>query len=162
MLFCISFSLDWFTNWIPLIYDIVSILWALTLLTGYVSCYYRYPTLPSRYFLSLPIKQLAHKDGALVALWVTNREKLRTFVEKELFPAWGVTHMATFHWLKVTSHFSSPFQYNNTVLCVLQVREDGTLICDLDLFHHRPYETLLLGYCKSKVRPKEAIVSSLS
>ncbi|XWS24326.1 hypothetical protein CRYUN_Cryun28dG0091800 [Craigia yunnanensis] len=59
-------------------------------------------------------------DGALVALWVTNREKLRNLVEKELFPAWGV-------------------------------KGDGSLISDLDLFHHRPYECLILGYCHGKV-----------
>ncbi|KAI3960734.1 hypothetical protein MKW92_040232 [Papaver armeniacum] len=86
-----------------------------------------YPTLPNRYFLSLPIKQLTHTKGALVALWVTNREKLRTFVEKELFPLWGVSYSAIFYWLKV--------------------KADGSLINELDLFHHRPYECLLLGYC---------------
>ncbi|XP_010498348.1 PREDICTED: methyltransferase-like protein 2 [Camelina sativa] len=86
----------------------------------------KYPTLPNRYFLSLPIKQLAHAEGALVALWVTNREKLLNFVEKELFPAWGVKYVATKYWLKV--------------------KPDGTLICDLDLVHHKPYEYLLLGY----------------
>ncbi|XP_002510345.2 methyltransferase-like protein 2 isoform X2 [Ricinus communis] len=86
-----------------------------------------YPTLPNRYFLSLPIKQLTHTDGALVGLWVTNREKLRSFVEKELFPAWGVSYAACFHWLKV--------------------KADGSLVSDLNLFHHRPYECLLLGYC---------------
>ncbi|KHG14750.1 hypothetical protein F383_18060 [Gossypium arboreum] len=89
-----------------------------------------YPTLPNRYFLSLPIKQLTHRGGALVALWVTNREKLRTFIEKELFPAWGVRYVSTFYWLKV--------------------KGDGSLISDLDLFHHRPYECLLLGYCQGK------------
>ncbi|OVA18650.1 MT-A70-like [Macleaya cordata] len=86
-----------------------------------------YPTLPNRYFLSLPIKQLTHTEGALVALWVTNREKLRIFVEKELFPMWGVSYAAVFYWLKL--------------------RADGSLIGELDLFHHRPYECLLLGYC---------------
>ncbi|CAN0922092.1 Methyltransferase-like protein 2 [Linum grandiflorum] len=91
-----------------------------------------YPTLPSRYFLSLPIKQLVHSDGALVALWVTNRERLRRFVEEELFPSWGVTYAATIFWLKV--------------------KPDGSLTSDLDLFHHRPYECLLLGYCDGKVR----------
>ncbi|KAL1163592.1 hypothetical protein V6Z11_A06G012000 [Gossypium hirsutum] len=59
-----------------------------------------YPTLPNRYFLSLPIKQLTHRGGALVALWVTNREKLRTVIEKELFPAWGVRYVSTIYWLK--------------------------------------------------------------
>ncbi|KAF7817557.1 Methyltransferase-like protein 2 [Senna tora] len=91
----------------------------------------RYPTLPNRYFLSLPIKQIIHTDGALVALWVTNREKLRSFVERELFPAWGVSYAATFYWLKV--------------------KANGSLISDLDLFHHRPYESLILGYICGKV-----------
>jgi hypothetical protein len=61
----------------------------------------RYPTLPNRSLLSLPVKQLAHADGALVALWITNREKLRQFAEKELFPAWGITPAAVWYWLKV-------------------------------------------------------------
>ncbi|KAJ0257376.1 Methyltransferase-like protein 2 [Hirschfeldia incana] len=86
----------------------------------------KYPTLPNRYFLSLPIKQLTHAEGALVALWVTNREKLLNFVEKELFPAWGVKYVATMYWLKV--------------------KPDGTMISDVDLVHHKPYEYLLLGY----------------
>ncbi|XP_006416515.2 methyltransferase-like protein 2 isoform X2 [Eutrema salsugineum] len=86
----------------------------------------KYPTLPNRYFLSLPINQLTHAEGALVALWVTNREKLLNFVEKELFPAWGIKYVATMYWLKV--------------------RPDGTLICDMDLVHHKPYEYVLLGY----------------
>ncbi|XP_074380868.1 methyltransferase-like protein 2 isoform X2 [Apium graveolens] len=85
----------------------------------------KYQTLPNRFFLSLPIKQLSHTEGALVALWVTNREKLRAFVENELFPKWGVKYVATMYWVKA----------------------DGSLISDLDLFHHRPYECLLLGYC---------------
>ncbi|CAM8927877.1 unnamed protein product [Rhodiola kirilowii] len=90
-----------------------------------------YPTLPNKYFLSLPIKKLAHSEGALVALWVTNREKLRNFVERELFDKWEVKHVATYYWLKV--------------------KADGSLISELDLFHHRPYECLLLGYCYGDV-----------
>lgn len=34
---------------------------------------------------------------------------------------------------------------------VLQVKSDGSLISDLDLFHHRPYECLLIGYCHGEV-----------
>ncbi|KAI4388421.1 hypothetical protein MLD38_000747 [Melastoma candidum] len=86
----------------------------------------RYPTLPNRYFLSLPINELAHREGAIVALWLTNREKFHRFVEKELFPSWGVKHIATLYWLKV--------------------KPDGSLLCNLDLSHHRPYEYLLLGH----------------
>lgn len=90
----------------------------------------KYQTLPNRYFLSLPIKQLMHTDGALVALWVTNREKLRRFVENDLFPEWGVKYAATYYWLKV--------------------KADGSLISELDLFHHRPYECLIIGYLHGK------------
>ncbi|KAH7665436.1 MT-A70-like protein [Dioscorea alata] len=105
-----------------------------------------YPTLPNRYLLYLPIKQLAHIDGALVVLWITNREKLRAFVEDELFPAWGVADISEFFWLKV--------------------KPDGSLIGELDLFHHRPYECLLLGYInaknvKSKKIPKNQVIVSI-
>lgn len=85
-----------------------------------------YPTLPNRYLFSIPMRQLAHPEGALVALWVTNREKLRMFVEKDLFPAWGVSYAASLYWLKVT--------------------EDGHILSNLDLPHHKPYECILLGY----------------
>ncbi|XP_058070655.1 methyltransferase-like protein 2 isoform X2 [Magnolia sinica] len=67
-----------------------------------------YPTLPNRYFLSLPVKQLTHTRGALVALWVTNREKLWVFVEKELFPAWGITNATLLYWLKGTDSEHQP------------------------------------------------------
>ncbi|KAG6509684.1 hypothetical protein ZIOFF_027684 [Zingiber officinale] len=90
-----------------------------------------YPTLPNRHFLYLPIKELAHEQGALVALWITNREKLRIFVEKDLFPAWGVRDFSVCYWLKV--------------------RSDGSLIGELDFFHHRPYECLLLGYINLQI-----------
>ncbi|KAK6938782.1 MT-A70-like, partial [Dillenia turbinata] len=63
--------------------------------------------------------------GALVALWVTNWERL-----EELFLAWGVRYMTSFDWLKV--------------------KTDGSLIGELDLFHHRPYECLLLGYSEGE------------
>lgn len=42
----------------------------------------------------------------------------------------------------------------------LQVKPDGLMIGDLDLFHHRPYECLILGYCYNKASLQIAIVSS--
>jgi len=62
-----------------------------------------YPMLPSFNLLSVPIPQLMHPDGCLVALWVTNREKLRRFIEESLLEAWGLRHFATWHWLKVAT-----------------------------------------------------------
>lgn len=97
-----------------------------------------YPTLPNRYLLYLPVQELAHPAGALLVLWITNREKLWKFVEDELLPSWGVKDPTVFYWLKVKS--------------------DGSLIGDLDLFHHRPYECLLLGYInvnkEAELKPK--------
>ena len=127
----------------------------------------RYPTLPNRYFLSLPIRQLTHTGGALLALWVTNREKLRAFVEKELFPSWGVKYMASLDWLKViffplgalflyvVKVIAKTAGYNTTNIWFtfgFQVNADGLLTSELDLFHHRPYECLLVGYCHGGVR----------
>ncbi|KAL5218945.1 hypothetical protein ABZP36_019629 [Zizania latifolia] len=85
-----------------------------------------YPTLSNRHLLYLPVQELAHSAGALLALWITNREKMWKFVEEELFPSWGIKDLTVFYWLKV--------------------KPDGSLIGDLDLFHHRPYECLLAGY----------------
>ena len=65
----------------------------------------RYPTLPDKYLLSLPLKELAHSDGAVVGLWVTNREKLRTFVDNELLPTWGMVNCTTWYWLKVQCRY---------------------------------------------------------
>ncbi|CAN1797994.1 Methyltransferase-like protein 2 [Linum perenne] len=65
-----------------------------------------YPTLPNHYLFSLPIKQLVHSDGALVALWVTIRERLQRFIDEELFPSYGVTYAATIFWLKVIHYLS--------------------------------------------------------
>lgn len=38
----------------------------------------------------------------MLALWVTNRERLRRFVDMELLPRWGLETVATWFWLKVT------------------------------------------------------------
>lgn len=38
---------------------------------------------------------------------------------------------------------------------VLQVKANGSLINDLDLFHHRPYECILLGLCHGEMNPKD-------
>lgn len=38
----------------------------------------------------------------LLALWVTNRERHRRFVDAELLPAWGLRQVAAWYWLKVT------------------------------------------------------------
>ncbi|KAK7100563.1 hypothetical protein V1264_023492 [Littorina saxatilis] len=74
--------------------------------------------------LHLPIARLA-RPGCLVALWVTNNDRLEDHCLNTLFPAWGVTSVARWHWLKVT--------------------QTGDLISSMDEGHKKPYEILLLG-----------------
>lgn len=62
--------------------------------------YFRYNWLPTQRLLELSIPKLA-AEGALVAVWVTNKRKLAIFIRQILFPKWNVHHMAEWHWLKV-------------------------------------------------------------
>lgn len=38
-----------------------------------------------------------------MALWLTDRQRLRRFVEGELLPAWGLRPLAHWVWLKVAA-----------------------------------------------------------
>ena len=58
---------------------------------------------------------LGLQERGVLALWVTNRERHRRFIDAELLPAWGLRHVATWHWLKVT--------------------DDGQLVSPLVLLH---------------------------
>ncbi len=55
----------------------------------------------------LPLSSLA-ADGALIVVWVTNKQKLLRYVQEKLFPAWGVQQAAQWLWLKVPVVYSSP------------------------------------------------------
>ena len=73
---------------------------------------------------SLPVPDLL-APGALVAIWVTNKQKYLRFTKTELFPHWSVELVAEWYWVKVT--------------------RKGELVTDLDSPHKKPYEPLLLG-----------------
>jgi N6-adenosine-specific RNA methylase IME4 len=40
-------------------------------------------------------------EGGVVAVWITNRAKIRKVVVEKLFPAWGLELVAHWYWLKV-------------------------------------------------------------
>ncbi|KAL0023098.1 hypothetical protein WJX77_000936 [Trebouxia sp. C0004] len=84
----------------------------------------KYPTLPSRDLKAIPLQKLMHQEGCLVAMWVTNRERHHRFIHEELLPHWGLLHVATWLWLKVTNA--------------------GELVSLLEVTHRRPYEVLML------------------
>lgn len=73
---------------------------------------------------SLPVPQLV-APGALVGVWVTNKQKYLRFTKSELFPHWSVELVAEWFWAKVTRR--------------------GELVTDLDSPHKKPYEPLLIG-----------------
>eukprot|EP00038_Savillea_parva_P026177 m.51961 g.51961 ORF g.51961 m.51961 type:complete len:493 (-) comp7346_c0_seq1:58-1536(-) len=85
-----------------------------------------YATLPNDTLEDLPVARLCH-PGTLVAVWCTNKARHVRFVEDELFRAWGVTHVATWHWVKVRPH--------------------GDFVHPLDSPHKKPYEPLLIARC---------------
>ena len=78
---------------------------------------------------SLPVPHLL-APGALVGIWVTNKQKYLRFTRTELFPHWSVELVAEWYWVKVT--------------------RKGELVTDLDSLHKKPYEPLLLGRFTTK------------
>lgn len=65
--------------------------------------------------------------GALVCVWVTNNKAYSDYVLHTLFPSWGVRHVATWFWLKLTA-------------------QTGELATGaVDSAHRKPWEPLLLG-----------------
>ena len=73
---------------------------------------------------SLPVPHLV-APGALVGVWVTNKQKYLRFTKSELFPHWSVELVAEWFWAKVTRR--------------------GELVTELDSPHKKPYEPLLIG-----------------
>lgn len=84
----------------------------------------KYQWLEWKQMLQLPIRELS-AVGGLVAVWVTNKRKLVNWVKKTLFPQWGVTSVAEWIWLKVTTK--------------------GEYVFPIDSLHKKPYEILLIG-----------------
>ncbi|XP_037076821.1 uncharacterized protein LOC119097993 [Pollicipes pollicipes] len=83
-----------------------------------------YEFLESASLARLPVARLA-ADGALVAVWCTNSAAHQHTLRHVLFPAWGVTECATWHWAKVTQH--------------------GRPVSAAGQHSKRPYEPLVLG-----------------
>jgi N6-adenosine-specific RNA methylase IME4 len=68
---------------------------------------------------------MLQQPGSLLALWMTNRPRHHRFVHEKLFPAWGVVHVATWYWLKVTNA--------------------GDPVSPLHSLHRHPFEQLWLA-----------------
>lgn len=59
-------------------------------------------------------------EGGVVAVWITNRAKIRKVVVEKLFPAWGLELVAHWYWLKVSylliENGNYKYQYQDNVL----------------------------------------------
>jgi N6-adenosine-specific RNA methylase IME4 len=83
-----------------------------------------YDTIDRRCLLYLPVTKLLSPTG-LVAVWVTNKIAHIQFVRRSLFKAWGLTEVAEWWWIKVTS--------------------SGHHVVEPGCLHRHPYEILLIG-----------------
>ncbi|GAX83599.1 hypothetical protein CEUSTIGMA_g11024.t1 [Chlamydomonas eustigma] len=105
----------------------------------------KYSTLPAREIMKLPVPELLCAEEGLVAMWVTNREKILRCVaqellprlddvtrliiplitQQELLPRWGLRLLRTWLWVKVDA-------------------DSGQPIIPLDCMHRHCYEHLLI------------------
>lgn len=53
--------------------------------------------------LSDLLQESAKHNPVLVGVWVTNHTKCRRFVRDKLLPAWGVTGIVDWYWVKITA-----------------------------------------------------------
>lgn len=88
---------------------------------------------------------IASKD-CIVAIWVTNKPKFRTFILTKLFTSWGLECVAEWTWLKLTTQAEPIFP--------------------LDSMHKKPYEQLILARPKDSksqpsILPKQHTIMSI-
>ncbi|KAG0006266.1 Methyltransferase-like protein 4 [Entomortierella chlamydospora] len=92
--------------------------------------------------LGAPKEQdLTDESGSrgIVAVWITNRAKVKKVVVEKLFPAWGLEFVAQWSWLKITT--------------------GGEPVLSLENGHRRAYEGVLIGKQKREFFPKSCVPS---
>lgn len=83
-----------------------------------------YASLDPRSLCRMPIAPLC-APGALVAIWLTCRQRLLRYARTTLFQHWRLEPCAEWHWLKLAAN--------------------GATVFALDSTHRKPYEILLIG-----------------
>ncbi|ETV85757.1 hypothetical protein H257_02340 [Aphanomyces astaci] len=84
-----------------------------------------YTTMPHTRLVHVDIPALAHPDGCLLAIWVTNKPTYSDFIRQTLLPRWGFAYLQTWHWLKVAGN--------------------GDCVTPLSSSHKLPFEKVLLA-----------------
>ncbi|RKP26697.1 MT-A70-domain-containing protein [Syncephalis pseudoplumigaleata] len=93
----------------------------------------QYGTLDLYDLFQLPIRDLLApcaatsngRPGGLLCCWITNRPRIRRVMLERLFPAWGVTFVAEWYWLKLT--------------------RKGEPVLPMGSQHRKPFERLLIA-----------------
>ncbi len=62
--------------------------------------------------MDLPVPGLL-MEGAVVAVWVTNKRSIAHFVRETLFPHWEIEYIAEWLWIKVCRTFDILFSKTN-------------------------------------------------
>ncbi|GAA6046367.1 hypothetical protein JCM3770_004885 [Rhodotorula araucariae] len=86
-----------------------------------------YETFDAYDLWKLDLPALLADKPALVAVWLTNRNKFRRLVQDKLFPSWRIKGAAEWYWVKIAS-------------------ETGEPVWPLEAKHRRCYEGLLVGH----------------
>lgn len=89
----------------------------------------------------IPLPSLVH-DGALIAVWITNKPKYRRFVIDKLFKSWHVSCVGEWTWIKVTN--------------------SGESVVPLDSTHRKPYEQLVIGRYHGDASTKDTSLATKS
>ncbi|CAK4085505.1 unnamed protein product [Aphanomyces euteiches] len=96
-----------------------------------------YKTMPHTQLSKIDVPSLAHPDGCLLAIWVTNKPSYTSYIVDELLPSWGFSYAQTWHWLKVSA--------------------DGNTVTPLQSMHKLPFEKVILatrGNMAASIDPK--------
>ncbi|KAF0720311.1 Aste57867_400 [Aphanomyces stellatus] len=97
-----------------------------------------YTTMSHTRLADLDIPAMAHPDGCILAIWVTNKPAYTAYILDTLLPLWGFTLAQTWHWLKVSA--------------------DGECVTPLQSTHKLPFEKVIFAtrgnIAGASIRPK--------
>ncbi|KAJ9050277.1 hypothetical protein DSO57_1015876 [Entomophthora muscae] len=89
----------------------------------------------------LPVSKLINPTSGMVAVWITNRPKVRRFVVDKLFNSWNISLVAEWAWVKITT--------------------TGEPVLAFDSKHKKPYELILIGSKATSSIPHRHVLASV-
>lgn len=118
----------------------------------------KYPLLDIYRLFELPLKKLLSKQGILL-VWMTHRARYHRILTTKLFPAWGLKHVATWHWIKVIS-----FSDLSRLSTVEEITNNGEPVLSFESTHRKPYELIFVAVPINQEKeppPKDFLIVSV-